>query len=129
MNKECAQHENIIVERLTKTIDDKIELSVTMKISKLTKWIIGTIFTVFLAVISVLLSSFYFMGKMDTQMLTINKYMDAQTQTNKELKKLNSNLSQELEDTKSYQMVIMANMKRLDPDFLMPRQLRGDLID
>ena len=129
MKDECANHEAIIVERVSKMIDDKVEYSVTKKISGITRWIVGTVVTVVGMFIFVIVSNSYNMGKIDAQYQAIDNHLTEQKEINKELKKITANLKDELDETESNQLVIMANMKRFDPNFVMPFQLRGEIID
>jgi len=118
MDKDCATHEAIIVDRLTKIIEDKVELSVTMKISALNKWVVGTVLAITAMFLTVILSNSYYIGKQEALNDSIVKYMENQD-------KINYSIKEQLDETVSSQMVVLANMKRLDPNFMLPSQLRG----
>lgn len=125
MEKNCAEHERVIVERVSQIVEDKVELAVTSRLSSLSKWVTGTIIGILGMFVVVLLSNSYYMGKMDAQYNSVLEYIAEQKIQNDELKKLNVTLSEKLNETISDQMVILANMKKLDPSFVMPFQLRG----
>lgn len=129
MDKDCAAHENIIVDRLSKTIEDKVELSLTTKMSKVTRWIVGSILLVIGMFVAILMSNSRSRGRMEAQSEVFMQYMIEQNLTNKELAKLNVTLKDQLVETQTNQMVVMSNMKRIDPDFIMPFQLRGESVD
>lgn len=114
MNPECAEHEIIIVERVTKIIEDKVEYSLQKKLIPITRWMTGSIVTFFSIFITILLSNVYSMGK-------IELYIEQQ-------KELNISIVEKLDKTQTNQMYTIWQLKKIDPEFEVPYNPRGEVI-
>lgn len=121
MKAECAEHENIIVERVKGIIDERVELSVSNKMNPIYKWLTGTIVVMLGLFIGLVANNQFTLGKIETQNKTFVSYMEKQD-------RLNENLSKQLTNNASNLLIIALNLQHVDSTFTLPPniwQLRG----
>jgi hypothetical protein len=130
MERDCAEHENIIVNRVTKIIDEKVEYTVTKKLIPMNRFLIGSILGIAGIMIAILVSNAKSMGKIEHHNLTVEKYIEEQkilnTQLAAKIEEVKLDASEQLNETAVKQLFVIYGLKNIDPTFEIPNQTRGE---
>lgn len=128
MDDRCQLHEDKLINRLNSVIDDKVEYSVTTKINKLSRWLLGFVLTISVVFVGFFINNSYWMGRIDErnegQAKILAEFISEQKAFNKTLSGVQSDMDKNYESKigyiSAYQFVIMRNMHKLDPTFKAP---------
>jgi len=138
MKAECKEHEAVIVERVEKIVDDKVNIAVTNRLVPINRWITGSIIGSLAFLIVIFIHNSNALVKLDTQYTGLKESIDQQNiiikesitkseTTQEKQDEINLTFLEKLNDIDKKQYYIGFGVKQINPDFNIDG-LRGKTI-